>query len=302
MNIKIDQVFSAHFPSPFASTARVLRQVSFSHQRTRKPFDLSILTQDMQNSTRFELWIKTLKLKVIEEELAAEKKLAELLKTPIPLQSFELTYQYKSNKTTYQAPINFWHDGETAAPSNPLMLDTLLYERVKEELYKIIPHKKGILPFQLKLKGRLFMNQFGYFYLKLKDSLFEGLQKNIRSFGGERPPYLTPASTLGYHLGVIMPSEYHANKLWGKVKEVGREFYFAIDGCYQVHLHDHPKFEMLWVMKASSPQLEALRGKYGLQAKQNGHDFMIVLGVKKRQKSNPAQKGFMRINPSIYPM
>src|SRR5690606_13683700 len=157
----------------------------------------------------------------------------QLLKTPIPLQNFELVYGFKSNKTTYQKPLTFWYEGEESAPMNPLLLETLLYERLKEEVFQVKAHKKSILPFNLKLKGRLLMNQNGFFKLKIIDDFIESFQKNIRTIGAERPPHLTISSPLGYHLGVIMPSEYQSKKLWGKVREVGREFYFVVQGCYQ---------------------------------------------------------------------
>jgi len=302
MNIKIDQIFSTHFSPSQPLKGKAFRRVSANYHQTSKPFDLSTLSQDPSSSTRFEAWIKGVKAEQTLEQQAIQQRLDELLKSPLPLQNFELVCAYKSPKSTFQAPVAFWIENEKTAPQNPLLLETLLYERIKEEVFAVKVHKKSTLPFNLKLKGRLLMNQHGYFYLKLKDSFFEGFQRNIKTFGGEKPPFLERTSTLGYHLGVIMPREYTAKRLWGKIKEVGKEFYLVIQGCYQIHLHDHPEYEKLWVLKAECPPLEDLRSRYGLSPKLNGHDFMLVLGVKKRDVNNPHQSGFMRINPTIYPM
>jgi hypothetical protein len=301
MDIKIDRVFFSQVQAITAERNKVFNTVAYGPLRTKKPFDLSILQKKRSFSSSFDFWFNAKLENQKKEEQELKEHIDTLLKTPLPLQNFELICGYKSNKTTFQHPIPFWIDGDATAPTNPLMVDSLIYERAKEEIFQVEIPKSGILPVHLMLKGRLLMNQHGYCYLKIKEPYFAHYHQLISRFGGEKPPFLENNAKLGIHVGVIMPKEYEEKKLWGKVREIGKEFYVSINGCYQIALKDHPEYEKLWVIKVDSPKLEELRNRYGLSHLLNGHQFMILVGVKKRVNT-PKDQGVYRISPSNHPI
>ena len=299
MDIKIDRVFSSQVPtSPFYSE-KVFKSATLERFQTRKPFDLKALSNSKKKTDHFEFWVRTQK-ENHEKTENIEAHLKDLLKTPVPLHSFELAMAYKSNKTTYQSPIPLWIYGDQTGPSNPLDFEYLIYERMKDEILAISTHKKKSLPTQLMAKGRLLMNEHGYFFLKFKEPYFKHYLNTVQRLGGHKPNFLENNSVLGFHMGVIMPTEYQDKKLWGKVREIGKEFYVGISGCFQINLKDHPEYEKIWVLKMECQQLVDLRERYGLSPSLNGHAFMMVLGYKKRVNPLRMEEGTYRMNPAIY--
>ncbi len=299
MDIKIDRVFQAQVPTgPFYST-KVFKCASLERFKTRKPFDIRALSNYRKKTDHFEIWLQTRKENQ-SHATTSENHLEELLKTPMPLQNFELTMAYKSNRTTFQSPMPLGVSGKQTGASNRSGLDYLIYERVQDEILNVGTLKNHTLPAQLMAKGRLLMNEEGFFFLKFKESYFQHYLNIVLKLGGQKPSFLEQPQGLGFHMGLIMPEEYKSKKLWGKIKEIGKEFYVGISGCYQVNLKDHIELEKVWILKMESQPLFELREKYGLPRAVNGHGFMVTLGEKKRVNPDRIEEGCYRMNPSIY--
>ena len=78
-----------------------------------------------------------------------------------------------------------------------------------------------------------------------------------------------------------------AIKKKNKVREIGEDFAFTVDKLYSTEPEGWDEVKQVFFLSVKSPELEALRKKYGLSKLLNGHDFHITFAVRLR---NPRAK------------
>ena len=78
--------------------------------------------------------------------------------------------------------------------------------------------------------------------------------------------------SLGAHISVFDEGEHIVPK------ELGTSFSFNVKEMRNFTLHTRDGLKKLWVVAIDSPELEALREKYGVARKLKGYDFHITLG------------------------
>lgn len=218
--------------------------------------------------------------------------------SPVPFQQdlpqFDNGAYQPNQENTLQAPLYFCSKLKNS-PTRPI--SNLLYERPKDHYEKIhLPSAIGYA-FQFDMKGKLMRSREGHYFLQVSDSFQTLCQSVVQPFGAQI------VSGIGSQIGVIMPSEYEKHKLWGKVGEVGKTFYFGFQGCYEIELGEHDGYEKVWIIKVQSPAIEDLREKYGLTRRFQDQDLMLVIGVKERRRplKQSRPEGTFRIHPGSHP-
>lgn len=124
-------------------------------------------------------------------------------------------------------------------------------------------------------EGTLRQNKDKFVYLDCDDRISDSLRKMLTEDGIKKPP-----SDEGAHISVFYADEMEEHDL--KIKELNKKFPFIIKEVYSVNPDGWDEMERVWFVKVISPELEALRQKYGLSKKLNGHEFHITFAVKEK--------------------
>lgn len=127
--------------------------------------------------------------------------------------------------------------------------------------------------------GVLVQKTDGYVYLKVDDDYIHKLfpMLGLEGEGYKEPPYFRSKEAPGAHISVI----YEAEEV--SPEEVGKTYTFTLENIVIVK----PAWDTYYaVIQVSAPELEALRAKYGLKPKLQGHEFHISIAKKKVSKSS----------------
>jgi hypothetical protein len=127
----------------------------------------------------------------------------------------------------------------------------------------------------------------GFYYLKIPDAVIDGFVGLIPDGKADKPAVAYAGNPyVGAHVSVIYPDEtQRLHKKRRRVKEVGEEFDFSVDKMFVTQPSDWDGVQDVYFLIVKSPQLEALRKKYGLSRKINGHDFHVTVAVKTTRKA-----------------
>jgi hypothetical protein len=127
--------------------------------------------------------------------------------------------------------------------------------------------------------GVLVQKTDGYVYLKVDDDYIHKLfpMLGLEEEGYTEPPYFRSKEAPGAHISVI----YEAEEV--SPEEVGNTYSFTLGDIVIVR----PTWDTYYaVIQVKAPELEALRTKYGLQPKLQGHEFHISIAKKKVSNSS----------------
>ena len=136
------------------------------------------------------------------------------------------------------------------------------------------------------LKGKLMQTEKGFVYLKVSNDVIHGMFRLIDDENVEEPPYFgDKPSQIGAHISVIADDEIKEKKI-EEITELGKEFNFKLGKMYQTKPEGWDELDKVFFITVDSPELVALRKKYGLlkSYKGKGHDFHITVGVVKAKK------------------
>lgn len=124
----------------------------------------------------------------------------------------------------------------------------------------------------LSHKGTLMAKRDGFIYLKVDESYIYTLFPllHLKEKGFKIPPYFRGPNSPGAHISVIYSDEHVIPK------ELGSVFHFEPVKIELVHTSN----ATYAILQVHSPELEALRRKYGLSPKLHGHEFHISLAKK----------------------
>lgn len=124
-------------------------------------------------------------------------------------------------------------------------------------------------------EAALMQDKKGFVYLKMDDERLYELFELYRENGMELPPYFGKGRA-GGHVSVIMPGEWNGERL----AEVGQKFTFRIHGVDSITPAGWKGVDKVWFVTMQSPELEALREKYGLPSRIGGdHDFHFTFAI-----------------------
>ena len=126
--------------------------------------------------------------------------------------------------------------------------------------------------------GVLTEGKNGFVYLKVSDDYINQLFPQLSYEGYEKPPFFRRPDSPGAHISVIYVEE--RNKV-GKIDEIGQTFPFKVINIALVP----PKSKKYVVLVVDSPELQALRKKYGLSPLLKNHPFHISIAEKNRRSS-----------------
>lgn len=134
---------------------------------------------------------------------------------------------------------------------------------------KVVEFAKDNLP----QTGVLVQKADGYVYLKVDDRYIHQLfpMLDLKKEGFKKPPFFRSSDSPGAHITVFNAGE-HIDP-----REVGRTFGFTPKKIVVVKAS---KNEYYAILKVDSPELEALRNKYALKGKPQGHELHISLAKK----------------------
>lgn len=135
----------------------------------------------------------------------------------------------------------------------------------------------------LPQKGRL-SNKDGFIYVDVDDDYIHTLFEMLGEEGFEKPPYFRRADAAGAHISVILKGEHVIPE------ELDLEFSFEIR---RIRIVETPRHGTYAIIEVDSPELEALRAKYGLSPKVHGdHEFHITIAEipAKKMGEQPTQK------------
>ncbi len=119
-----------------------------------------------------------------------------------------------------------------------------------------------------------------FVYLDLADGIIDAFIELIKRRDVKKPEEASDDDYVGAHISVMRPDEYlRVTKGRKRIKEIGEEFDYTIEKLY-VTEPNWGDVQECYFISVKSPQLEALRKKYGLSKKINGHDFHISVGVR----------------------
>lgn len=115
----------------------------------------------------------------------------------------------------------------------------------------------------------------GFTYVKVDDDYIHALLPllELEEEGFREPPYFRGKNSPGAHISVFYEDE---NVI---ADEIGQTFHFTLE---QIVIVKTSKNVSWVVLQVKSPELEALRVKYGKSPLLHGHEFHITLGKKGR--------------------
>ena len=124
--------------------------------------------------------------------------------------------------------------------------------------------------------------QDGFVYLEVPDDIIDGFIKLLKGRGISKPDKASDEKEyVGAHISVMYADE--TKRIQKKIREVGEEFDYTLDKMYMTEPDSWDAVKEVYFISVKSPQLEALRKKYGLSKKLNGHDFHITVAVRMRK-------------------
>jgi len=201
------------------------------------------------------------------------------------------------------SPPRFFSKGalETDRKKNPEPIWQLLTESMEEPLSRPVPQSAPLMRSICKGHGFLKQNKQGMIYLDVDNQFITAITPHLRTKGLIRPPYFNLfIAPEGAHIPVVSKREADFHYL-ENMKELSKPFSFYIEGLYSSKPDTWPEVEEVWFLKVESPELEALRQRYFLTSKPNGHAFHIVVAVKPYAKgmSKPRPTPLLRVNPAF---
>lgn len=123
------------------------------------------------------------------------------------------------------------------------------------------------------LEGVLCRDERGFVYVKVDDEIIFELNK---IFGGSLPPYFGKGKH-GAHVTVFPVGELSKDI---PISEIGKKIKFNIAFCDALRPQAFKGVRQVSFLSIHSPELDSLRGKYGLPPKiQGSHDFHITFGI-----------------------
>lgn len=123
----------------------------------------------------------------------------------------------------------------------------------------------------LSHEGILKRKENGFVYLDVSNDYIKSVVPLLEHPGELRVPP-TAARSVGAHISVFYEKEEVIPE------ELNSTFSFEIKEIRSFTNHTRDGLKKHWVIAVSSPELEALRTKYGCAPKLNGHDFHMTLG------------------------
>lgn len=125
----------------------------------------------------------------------------------------------------------------------------------------------------LPKEGKLTRKSDGFIYLKVDDRYIHSLfpKLGLKQDGFHEPPYFRTRNAPGAHISVFYVDEHIIPK------ELGQTFHFEPKEIVIVNPSKNVSYA---VLEVTSPELEKLRQKYGLNPKIHGHDYHISLAKK----------------------
>lgn len=145
-------------------------------------------------------------------------------------------------------------------------------EKTSSNLAEIVEWAKTNLP----QTGTLQESDDGFVYLKVDDNYIYQLFPLLHRENYEEPPFFRRKKSPGAHISVFYSNE---RKRLDHIRELGQRFSFEINHFKTVP----PGSNEYFVLTVKSPQLEALRKKYGFKPLRHGHDFHITIAKKKER-------------------
>jgi hypothetical protein len=124
----------------------------------------------------------------------------------------------------------------------------------------------------------------GFLYLEIPDEIVDGFFQLIPERGLDKPSAASKEDYVGAHISVMYSEETERlAKKKKRVREVGESFSYTLDKMYVTEPEGWDEVKEVYFITVQSPELEALRKKYGLSKKLNGHDFHLTCAVRKRK-------------------
>ncbi len=132
---------------------------------------------------------------------------------------------------------------------------------------------------QLEHCGILKQKENGYLYVEVSPDFIAKVLPLIDVESRIVPPrHYSSKKGIGAHISVMYENEQVLNEIW-IIKELGRPFNFKVKELRTVKLNKDNKVKKLWLLAVEAPELEKLRGSYGLPPFLKGHDFHITIGT-----------------------
>jgi len=151
----------------------------------------------------------------------------------------------------------------------------------------------------IQFSGELKKTKDNFVYLKVPDEIIDGLFNSLSEEGAEKPPYNTKEyNNTGAHISVFYSDEIEKNNL--NIKEIGKQFKFEFGIPYSVAPEGWDEMKRVWVVEIKSPELEALRNKYGLSDTINGLPFHVTFALKPVKSRKVAQNLKLSQNRDTY--
>lgn len=145
-------------------------------------------------------------------------------------------------------------------------------------LYSPLAAEPHIIPdtaiAQYQWQGTLGQCDNGFVYLDIDDAFVHDLIRYIEPDGFIEPPYFDKTGLVGAHISVFYADEAVPQT----IEELGQTFTFTPTGVRIVQPPDWSAIEDVYIIEVDSPELDAVRAKYGLGPRE--FSFHITIGVK----------------------
>lgn len=145
-------------------------------------------------------------------------------------------------------------------------------EKTDQSLKTVVEWAKANLP----QTGILQEANDGFVYLKVDDNYIHQLFPLLHRKNYVEPPFFRYKNAPGAHISIFYTNE---RSRIDHIHELGDSFSFEINHFKTVP----PGSNEYLVLTVKSPQLEALRKKYGFKSLRHGHDFHITIAKKKER-------------------
>lgn len=136
------------------------------------------------------------------------------------------------------------------------------------------------------LAGRLYLSASGWGLLKVPNDLVRGIFQAMNEAGIALPPSDSKKKDfkLNAHISVLRPEEIEKAGGPGVFSEFGKHFHYQIGAVHSVEPEGWDGMERVYMIDVDSPELEALREKYGLSKLPNKNKFRFHITVAVRPK------------------
>lgn len=126
----------------------------------------------------------------------------------------------------------------------------------------------------LPQEGIIIQKSDGYVYLKVDDNYIHTLfpMLGLQEEGYTEPPYFRSSDSPGAHISLFNADEQIIPE------ETGKSFPFKLN---RIVIVKPAKDTHYAILEVEAPELEAIRKKYGLNPKLQGHEYHITLARKK---------------------